>query len=51
MAGAAFERAELVRLLVACKLPEAAIGDFERNDVGTIMLFSSFAVGIPEARA
>ena len=45
MAGAAFERAELVRLLVACKLPEAAIGDFERNNVGTIMLFSSFAVG------
>ena len=45
MAGAAFERAELVRLLVACKLPEAAIADFERCNVGTIMLFSSFAVG------
>ena len=45
LTGAAFERAELTRLIIACKLPEATIDDFERCNVGTIMLFSSFGVG------
>jgi hypothetical protein len=43
--GAAFEREELTRLLKASRLPEAAITDFERCNVGTIMQFASFAVG------
>ena len=45
LTGATFERAELARLIIACKLPEAAIDDFERCNVGTIMLLSSFSVG------
>ena len=43
--GAAFEREELTRLLKASRLPEAAITDFERCNVGTIMQFASFSVG------
>ena len=45
MAGAAFERDEMVKLLKASSIPEAAIDDFERCHVGTITRFSSYAVG------
>jgi hypothetical protein len=45
MAGAAFERDEMVKLLRASSIPEAAIDDFERCHVGTITRFSSYAVG------
>ncbi len=45
MAGAAFERDEMVKLLKASSIPEAAIADFERCHVGTITRFSSYAVG------
>ena len=43
--GAAFEREELLRLLKASRLPEAAIDDFERCNIGTIMQFASYSVG------
>ena len=45
LGGAAFEREELVRLLKASHLPEAAIDDFERCRVGTIMRLASHSVG------
>ena len=41
MAGAAFERDEMIKLLKASSIPEAAIADFERCHVGTITRFSS----------
>ena len=43
--GAAFEREELTRLLKASRLPEAAITDLERCNIGTIMQFASYSVG------
>ena len=45
MAGAAFERDEMIKLLRASSIPEVAIADFERCHVGTITRFSSYAVG------
>ena len=50
MAGAAFERDEMVKLLKASSIPEAAIDDFERCHVGTITRFSSFQLRCREAR-